>query len=145
MARFVFRFVFGLFFPQARVFNNFSGLFSGLFLAILVAFAFVFSNFSGLFFQNNIFLSHPTAPQDIGRLIMFSMLPWLRVLAPCSLSNVLVAPLASSEWEFFSHGDPAHPSQLKTRRSRRAGRSALPDSTITLAARAYDQTLRLPY
>jgi hypothetical protein len=31
MASFVFRFVFALFFPQERVFNNFSALFSGLF------------------------------------------------------------------------------------------------------------------
>jgi len=44
------RFVSGSFFPQVRVFNNFSALFSGLFLATHVAVPFVFSNFSGSFF-----------------------------------------------------------------------------------------------
>ena len=51
-------FVSGLFFPQVRVFNNFSALFSGLFLAIHVVFPCVFNNFSALFFKKRIFLSH---------------------------------------------------------------------------------------
>src|SRR5574340_1761556 len=51
MARFVFRFVSGLFFSHPRVFNNFSALLSGLFPAIYVAFAFVFNHFSALFLK----------------------------------------------------------------------------------------------
>ena len=54
----VLRSVFGSFFPQVRVFNNFSASLSGLFRASYVVFSFVFSNFSGLFLQNNVFLSH---------------------------------------------------------------------------------------
>src|SRR5689334_13766278 len=49
-----FRFVSGSFFPQVRVFNNFSASFSGSFLAIHVALPFVFSNFSGSFFKKGI-------------------------------------------------------------------------------------------
>jgi len=49
------RFVFGSFFPQLRVFNNFSASFSGSFLATHVAFPFVFSNFSGSFLKKVFF------------------------------------------------------------------------------------------
>jgi len=42
------------FFPQLRVFNNFSASFSGSFSAIHVAFPFVFSNFSGSFLKRGI-------------------------------------------------------------------------------------------
>jgi len=48
------RFVFGSFFPQLRVFNNFSASFSGSFLATHVACPFVFSNFPGLFLKKGI-------------------------------------------------------------------------------------------
>jgi hypothetical protein len=51
MARFVFRFVFGLFFPQERIPNNFSALFSGLFSFVFGCRSCIFNNFSGLFFK----------------------------------------------------------------------------------------------
>jgi len=44
----------GSFFPQVRVFNNFSASFSGSFLAIHVALPFVFNNFSGSFLKKGI-------------------------------------------------------------------------------------------
>jgi len=47
-----------LFFPQLRIFNNFSALFSGLFRFVFGARFFVISNFSALFFKNRVFLSH---------------------------------------------------------------------------------------
>jgi len=47
-----------LFFPQARVFNNFSALFFGLFRFVFQRRSFVFSNFSALFFKITSFLSH---------------------------------------------------------------------------------------
>ncbi len=47
-----------LFFPQLRVFNNFSALFSGLFSFVFGGRSFVFSNFSALFFKIPSFLSH---------------------------------------------------------------------------------------
>jgi hypothetical protein len=56
MARFVFRFVSGLFFPQDSVFNNFSALLSGLFRFVFGGRSFVFSDFSGLFFKKGILL-----------------------------------------------------------------------------------------
>jgi hypothetical protein len=43
-----------LFFPQLRVFNNFSALFFGLFLASYVCASFVFNNFSGSFLKKGI-------------------------------------------------------------------------------------------
>ena len=54
-------------FPLSRVFNNFSALFSGLFLAIYVVFPFIFSNFSALFFQKRIFMSHLSQKIAAGR------------------------------------------------------------------------------
>jgi hypothetical protein len=48
----------GSFFPQPRIFNNFSALFSGLFRFVFEARLFVFNNFSALFFKKRIFLSH---------------------------------------------------------------------------------------
>jgi len=51
------RFVSGSFFPQLRVFNNFSASFSGLFLATYVAVPFVFNNFSGSFCKKGILFS----------------------------------------------------------------------------------------
>src|ERR1041385_8241161 len=54
MAQFVFRFVSGSFFPQLRVFNNFSASLSGSFSAIHVAFLCIFNNFSGSFFKKGI-------------------------------------------------------------------------------------------
>jgi hypothetical protein len=56
VARFVLRFVFGSFFPQLHVFNNFSASCFGSLLAINVAFPFVFSNFSGSFLKKVFFL-----------------------------------------------------------------------------------------
>ena len=47
-----------LFFPQLRVFNNFSALFSGLFRFVFGGQTFVISNFSALFFKITSFLSH---------------------------------------------------------------------------------------
>ena len=51
----------GSFFPQLRVFNNFSASVSGSLSATPVAFPFVFSNFSGSFLKKGILFcfSHP--------------------------------------------------------------------------------------
>jgi hypothetical protein len=56
MARFVFRFVSGLFFPQEHVFNKFSALFFGLFGFVFLTRACVINNFSALFFIKGILL-----------------------------------------------------------------------------------------
>jgi hypothetical protein len=66
MARFVFRFVFGLFFPQERVFNNFSALFFGLFRFVFRVLACVFNNFSGLFLKKGIlfYFFDPKKPEN---------------------------------------------------------------------------------
>lgn len=51
MARFVFRFVSGSLFPQARVFNSFFASCFGSFLSHPATRSFVFSSFSGSFFN----------------------------------------------------------------------------------------------
>ncbi len=51
MARFVFSFVFGSFFPQVLIFSNFSASFSGSFRFAFQARSCVFNNFSGSFFK----------------------------------------------------------------------------------------------
>jgi len=58
MAWFVLRFVLALFFPQVRVFNNFSALFLGLFSFVFCCQTFIINNFSALFFKKRVFLSH---------------------------------------------------------------------------------------
>jgi len=59
------------FFPQIRVFNNFSASFLGSFRFVFGARYFVFNNFSGSFFKNRVFLSHarqiPLAGRPIPR------------------------------------------------------------------------------
>jgi hypothetical protein len=62
MARFVFRFVLGLFFQKPSVFNNFSGLFLALFSFVFWPRSFIFSNFSALFFKKGI-LFYFSAPR----------------------------------------------------------------------------------
>ena len=47
-----------LFFPQLRIFNNFSALFFGLFRFVFQGRHFVINNFSALFFKITSFLSH---------------------------------------------------------------------------------------
>ncbi len=54
IGRFVFRFVFGSFFPQLRVFNNFSASFFGSFRFVFWPFLSIFNNFSGSFFKKGI-------------------------------------------------------------------------------------------
>jgi len=48
-----------LFFPQLRIFNNFSALFFGLFRFVFGARSFFFSNFSALFFKKGILFYFP--------------------------------------------------------------------------------------
>jgi hypothetical protein len=66
MARFVFRFVFGLFFPQERIVNNFSALFFGLFSFVFQPRTFIFNNLSGLFLKKGIlfYFFGPQKPED---------------------------------------------------------------------------------
>jgi len=51
---FVFRFVFGSFFPHVRVFNNFSASFSGSVRFVFQPSSFVFNNLSGSFLKKGI-------------------------------------------------------------------------------------------
>jgi hypothetical protein len=66
MASFVFRFVFGSFFQQERVFNNFSASFFGSFQFVFEPFLFRINMFSGSFFKKVFFCPISPTPQDIG-------------------------------------------------------------------------------
>src|SRR5690349_11636089 len=73
----------GSFFPQLRIFNNFSASFFGSFRFVFGCRSCIFNNFSGSFFKITSFLSHPAAPQDASRPAMFTAV--VAVKAPCTL------------------------------------------------------------